>query len=215
VSSPTNPFPLGPGYGQLGRYTGPGGKWVPPIVREAITSASSAPPVQPGTGYRYLTTSILSGKLLGDWLPITGQTFTRALSTTGTGTCVLNQTGNPTADAANVAAVTPRKSVLWVLQDDAVIWAGQILDWQHQSILDGTLPLNCADLSNLMSQRIINTTLTYTSEDIFDVARGLIGYALGKSPNGNVANLTFSGGESGIKDSFSFPSSQGSPSSTP
>ena len=107
-----------------------------------------------------------------------------------------------------MAAVTARKAVLWVLQEGAVIWNGLVLDWQHQSILDGTLPLNCADLSFIMSKRIINTTLTYTSEDIFDVARNLVGYALGKSPNGQIANLTFSGGQTGITDSFSFPSSQ-------
>ena len=208
MSSPTDPTPLGPGYQQTGQYTGAGGTWVPPIIKEAITSASSAPPLQPGSGYRYLTTNILTGALMGDWLPIVGQSFVRTLNATGTGTCALLSTGNPVTDAANVAAVTPRMAVLWVLQEGAVIWSGQILDWQHQSILDGTLPLNCADLSNLMSQRIINTTLTYTDEDIFDVARNLIGYALGKSPNGIVANVTFSGGESGITDSFSFPSDQ-------
>ena len=198
----------GGGYQQPGRYVGPGGPWKPPIVREAITAASSPPPVQAGTGYRYLTTNVLDGSLMGDWLPITGQSFSRALSSTGTGSCALNQTGNPVADAANVQAVTPRKAVLWVLQDGAVIWNGLVTDWQHQSILDGTLPLNCADLSFILSKRIINTTLTFTNEDIFDVARALVGYALGKTPNGIIANLTFSGGESGIKDTFTFQSSQ-------
>jgi hypothetical protein len=202
-------IPLGPsGFNAGGKYTGPGGKWVPPIVKDATTAASSAPPVQAGSGYRFLTTNILSGALMGDWLPITGQTFTRTINATGTGTCVLNQTGNPVVDAANVAAVLPRRAVLWVLQDGAVIWNGLITDWQHQSILDGTLPLNCADLSFIMGVRIINTTLTYDNADIFDVARNLIGYALGKSPNGGIANLTFSGGESGITDSFSFQSDQ-------
>ena len=208
MSSPTNPTPLGPGYQQTGQYTGAGGAWVPPIIKEAITSASSAPPVQPGSGYRYLCTNVITGELMGDWLPITGQSFARALSSTGSGTCVLNQTGNPAADAANVAAVTARKAVLWVLQEGAVIWNGLVLDWQHQSILDGTLPLNCASLDCILARRIINTTLTYTDEDVFDVARNLVGYALGKTPNGIIANLTFSGGESGITDSFSFPSDQ-------
>jgi hypothetical protein len=107
-----------------------------------------------------------------------------------------------------VAAVTARKAVLWVMQEGAVIWNGLVLDWQHQSILDGTLPLNCASLDCILARRIINTTLTYTDEDVFDVARNLVGYALGKTPNGIIANLTFSGGESGITDSFSFPSDQ-------
>lgn len=210
MSNPGNEITLGAGsgYQQLGQYTGASGPWVPPIVREATTSASSAPPIQPGTGYRYLTTNVLTGKLMGDWLPITGQSFARTLNATGTGTCALNSTGDELTDSVNVAAVLARQAVLWVLQGGAVVWNGLVTDWQHQSILDGTLPLNCADLSFILSKRIVNTTLTYTSEDIFDVARNLVGYALGKSPNGGVANLTFSAGESGITDSLTFASSQ-------
>ena len=151
---------------------------------------------------------VLTGAVMGDWLPITGQSFSRALNATGTGSCALNSTGDALTDSVNVAAVLARKAVLWVLQDGAVVWNGLVLDWQHQSILDGTLPLNCADLSYVLSKRVINTTLTYTNEDIFDIARNLVGYALGKTPNGIIANLTFSGGESGIKDSMKFESSQ-------
>ena len=89
---------------------------------------------------------------MGDWLPITGQSFSRALNSTGTGTCALNSTGNALTDSVNVAAVLARKAVLWVLQDGAVVWNGLVLDWQHQSILDGTLPLNCADLSFVLGK---------------------------------------------------------------
>lgn len=208
MSSPTNPIPLGPGFQQQHHYTGPGGTWVPPIIKEAITSASSAPPIQAGTGYRYLTTSILDGSLLGDWLPMVGQSFTRTLNSSGTGSAALLSTGNPTVDAANVAAVTPRKSVLWVLQEGAVVWNGPIMDWQHQSILDGTLPLNCVTLDGQLSKRVVNTTQTYTGMDIFDMARTLVGYALGKTPNGLLGNLTFAGGKCGIVDTVTFQSSQ-------
>ena len=98
--------------------------------------------------------------------------------------------------------------MLWVLQEGAVVWAGIVWDWQHQSAIDGTLPLNCATLDSILAKRVINTTLTYNDADIFDVARNLVGYALGKTPNGILANLTFSGGESGITDSFTFASAQ-------
>lgn len=198
---------LGP---SLARYTGASGKWVPPIVSEAVTAASSPPSIQAGSGYRYLTTNVLDGSLMGDWLPIVGQSFSRALNSTGSGSCSLISTGNPQTDAVNVAAVKARVAVLWVLQQGAVIWAGRILDWPHQSILDGTLPLNCADISQMFGGpgRIINTTLTFTNADVFDIARALIGYGLGKTPNGAIANLTFSGAESGIRDTVTFQSSQ-------
>lgn len=202
-------LPLGPGGFNIGKYTGPGGKWVPPIVSEATTSASSAPPIQPGTGYRYLTTSLLSGEILGDWLPITGQSFARQLSTASTGTCELNLDElKPVATAANIQAVLPRRSILWVLQNGAVVWNGIIWDWQHTTVLDGTLPLSCSTMESFLGKRVINTTLTYTNADIFDVARGLVGYALGKSPNGGIANLTFSGATSGITDTLTFDGSQ-------
>ena len=87
---------------------------MPPIVSEAVTSASSAPPIQPGTGYRYLSTNVLTGAVMGDWLPITGQSFSRALNSTGTGSCALNSTGDALTDSVNVAAVLARKAVLWV-----------------------------------------------------------------------------------------------------
>lgn len=203
-------IPLGPGNFRIGKYTGPGGPWVPPIVSEATTSASSAPSIQAGSGYRYLTTNVISGQIMGDWLPIAGQSFSRSLNSTGSGSAALISTGSPQTDAANVAAVKARVAVLWVLQQGAVVWAGRVLDWQHQSILDGTLPLNCADISQMFGGpgRIINTTLTFTDEDIFDVARALVGYGLGKSPQGGIANFTFSGATSGITDTLTFPSSQ-------
>lgn len=198
---------LGP---SLARYTGASGKWVPPIVSEAITAASSPPSIQAGTGYRYLTSNISTGQIMGDWLPIVGQSFSAALNSTASGSCALTSTGDPKTDAANVAAVKARAAHLWVLQQNAVVWGGRVLDWQHQSILDGTLPLNCADISQMFGGpgRIINTTLTFTNEDVFDVARALIGYGLGKTPNGTIANLTFSGAMSGIVDSMTFESSQ-------
>ncbi len=185
-------------------HTGP---WTPPIIQEGTTGASSAPWLEPGSGFRYLTTNILSGALMGDWLPVSGQSFTRALSATGNGSAALISTGDPVTDAANAAAVCRRKAVLWVMQQGAVVWNGIIWDWQHSSILDGTLPLGCATLDSILSRRIINTTISVAG-DVFDIARAVVGYGLGKTPNGTVAGLTFSPGESGITDTVTFDQSQ-------
>lgn len=182
--------------------------WTPPIIEESVSAASAAPWIQPGSGYRYLTTSVLTGQMLGDWLPMIPQSFSRQLSGPGAGSCALQLVEDPVRNAANLAAVTPRKSVLWVLQQDAVVWNGIIWDWAHQSILDGTLPLNCASMESILSKRVINTTISFAGTDIFDMARQLVGYALGKTPNGLVAGLTYSAGECGITDSLSFAGSQ-------
>jgi hypothetical protein len=207
---------LGAGGGKLLRGRHPGasvmtvthtGPWNPPIVQEGTTGASSAPWQQPGSGYRYLTTGLLTGALTGDWLPIVGQSFTRALSSTGPGSAALISTGDPVTDAANLTAVARRKTVLWVMQAGAMVWNGIIWDWQHSSILDGTLPLGCATIDSLLSRRIINTTISVTG-DVFDIARAIVGYALGKTPNGTIAGLTFSPGSSGITDSVTFDQSQ-------
>ena len=109
----------------------------------------------------------------------------------------------------------PRKSVLWVLQNGAVVWNGIIANWQHTTVLDGTLPLSCSTMESFLAKRVINTTLTYTNADIFDIARGLVGYALGKSPNGGMANLTFSGATSGIPTRLPSTAASGRPWRTP
>jgi hypothetical protein len=155
--------------------------------------------------YRYLTTNLLSGAVLGDWLPVTGNSIQRQISSAGTGDVALNLlAGEPVQNAANLAAVQPRKSVLWVFQDDALIWNGVIWDWNHESILDGTLPLGCSSMESVMAHRVIDTTFTYTDMDIFDMFRNLVTYAVSKTPNGQVAGLTMTPGLCGITDTITF-----------
>jgi hypothetical protein len=123
--------------------------------------------------YRYLTTDLITGELLGDWLPIEAQSFSRTINTSATATVslILND-DDKAANIANLAAVVPRKSVLWVLQDNAVIWGGPIWDWNHQSASDGTLPLGCSSMDSVMQYRVVSDTITYTNMDIFDMVRG-------------------------------------------
>lgn len=158
--------------------------------------------------FRFCTTNILTGELLSDNLPITAQSFGRQINTSSTATVNLSLTGNAQVDAANVAAVLPRKSVLWILQDEAVIWSGCVLDWNHQSIASGVLPLGCSTLECILARRIQNKSVTYTNTDIFDMFRGLLGFALAKTPNGQVAGLTYSENMSGIKDTIAFDGTQ-------
>ena len=63
--------------------------------------------------------------LLGDWLPIEPQSFSRVINGAGTFTGYLDLLpGCPVQNATNIAAVTPRKACLWCLQDGVPIWNG-------------------------------------------------------------------------------------------
>jgi hypothetical protein len=165
--------------------------------------------------YRYLTTNLITGQVLGDWLPIEAESLSRQINTTGTATVSLDLIStSPQQNAANLAAVQPRKSVLWCLQDNAVVWGGPIWDWNHQSILDGTLPLGCSTMESIFAHRVINTTFTLTNYDIFDMVRYLVNYALTKRVSGapsncaQVAGFSVSSGESGIRDTVTFDGTQ-------
>lgn len=159
--------------------------------------------------FRCLTTNLLTGEIQGDNLPITIQSFGRTINTSGTATVQLNLTGSAATDAANVAAVMPRISVLWIFQDDAVVWAGIIWDWNHQSIASGVLPLGCSTMESILSHRVQNKTVTYTNDDIFNMFRDLCQtYAFAKLPNGQVAGLTYSENMSGVTDTLTFDGTQ-------
>lgn len=151
----------------------------------------------------------MSGQLTSDNLPITAQSFGRQINTSGAATVSLNLTGSAQQNAANIEAVMPRKSVLWILQDDAVIWGGPVWDWNHQSIASGVLPLGCSTFESILSRRVQNKTVTYTNDDIFNMFRDLMQtYALAKLPNGQIAGLTYSENRSGVSDTLTFDGTQ-------
>lgn len=104
--------------------------------------------------------------------------------------------------------MTPRKTVLWVFQDNAVIWNGIIWDWNHQTVLDGTLPISATSVDSLLAHRVIAQTFKFTNMDVFDMFRALVQYAVGLKPNGQVAGLTYTTGESGIRDTVTFDGTQ-------
>lgn len=159
--------------------------------------------------YRYLTTNILSGAVMGDWLPFAPQSFGRVINGPGTFAGALDLIpGNPVQNAANLAAITPRKAVLWVLQDGVPVWNGQLPDWIPQSALQQQMQVQASTLESVLAKRIIETDLVFTSADVFDMARGIIQYAFSKSPNGQVAGITYSAAGSGIRDSLTFAGDQ-------
>ena len=159
--------------------------------------------------YRYLCTNVLSGTLMGDYLPIDPQSFSQVINGGGTFTGSLNLIpGSPQQNAANLAAITPRKAVLWCLQDGVPIWAGILWDWVPTTILQNQLPVQASTMEFLLGKRIIDTDLVYTGADVFDMARGIVQFAFSKTPNGQVAGITYTAAESGVTDSLTFDGTQ-------
>jgi hypothetical protein len=142
---------------------------------------------------------LLTGQIVGDWLPLIPQSFTRTINAVGAFTGALNlAAGSTAAERRNfIAAVEPEKTVLWAFQDSVPVWNGIIWDWPHQSILDNTLPLAASTPESLFQHRVIEDNLSYVNMDVFDIFRALVTYALAKQPNGQMAGLVMSAAESG------------------
>jgi len=148
--------------------------------------------------YRHMTTNLLSGQVTGDWLPIITQNFSRTINTVGSLSGALNLTAGTALEVINNRlALEPEKTMLWVFQDGAPVWNGIVWDQPHSSILDSTLPISCATPESLFQHRLITDDLTF-SGDLFDIFRGLASYALGKTPNGQMAGWTMGTNESGV-----------------
>jgi hypothetical protein len=162
----------------------------------------------PAPQYRYMTTDLISGAVTGDWLPMTVQGFGRQINTTGSFSGSLNLTAGSTAEAASWrAALTPGRSVLWVLLDNVPVWNGIVWDWVPGSAMSGVLGVSASTFDSLFGDRLIQADLTYTSMDVFDVFRGLLTYAVTKDINCAVAGLNVGTGESGQQTTVTFAGS--------
>ena len=158
--------------------------------------------------YRYTTTNCLTGAVMGDWLPLDVSSFSAVINGGGTFTGSLDDTADPDQNLQNTGALTPRKAILWCLQDGTPVWNGQVNAWNPTTVLQQQLPIQASTLETLLSGRIITTDLMFGNADVFDMARGIVQYAFSQTPNGQVAGITYASGESGITDSLTFAGSQ-------
>ncbi len=154
--------------------------------------------------YHSWVTNLLTGAVIADVVPLQIQSMSRQINGVGQLTGVLNLAAN--SDVQNTTyleALEPRRSVLWVAQDGYPVWCGIIWDWTHQSISDRTLPISASTFESLFQHRHIDQILNFTG-DVFDTVRALVEFAVAKTPNGQVAGLTWTNAESGVTMPFSF-----------
>lgn len=158
--------------------------------------------------YRYVTTNILTGRVLADTLPLRVTDFASNLGTGQPGQLrgsltlpVLTDAQAAAAQAAYIGALEPERSMLWVLQDGLPIWVGPVWDWPHTSAAANQLPIQAEEIWSLfLRRREIRADQTFAAgTDIFTVIRALLTYATtGKGASGVVAGLTLGTSLSGI-----------------
>lgn len=153
--------------------------------------------------YRYVATDLLTGQILADNVPLVVQSASRVLKGVGRLSAYLPLQQNGVSNSVFVNALTPRRSVVWILQNDYPVGAWWITDAPHQSILSNQLPIQGQTIEGLFAFRHITTALAYTDADLFDIGRGLIGYGT-QGTNGQIAGLTLLPGYAGVADSVTF-----------
>lgn len=149
--------------------------------------------------YRYLTTDLVTGTIRADTVPLHVTSFSRTLGGIGqpgrlSGSLDL---GALPSQSNLLTALEPRRTLLWVLQDGYPVWAGVLWDWPVQSVASNVLQIEADELGSLFLRREIRTLLQYPSTDLYDVIRGLINYATGKT-GGAVAQLVHTTNTAGV-----------------
>jgi len=143
--------------------------------------------------YRYLTTDVLSGVILSDNIPLRVQQFDSAMGGVGqpgrlTGYLDLGAQ-SAVAQAAYIAALEPRRCILWVLQDEFPVWCGIVWNTPIDSLVSNRMPVEATELASLFARRQVRSDQVFSSgTDLYAVIQGLFNYALGKT-NGAVPNL--------------------------
>lgn len=173
----------------------------PPLAPVGFTAG--APPRAPGNVYRFLTTDTVTGAVLADSLPIVGQSAQRQINSVGSfsGALTLPVAGAPRWMVPIwLNALRPWRSILWIMQNGTPIWHGPITAWNHQSVGDGTLPIQAATIEEFFKHRQVDTNMVFLNMDVFEIFRQELLFALGKTPNGNVAGTGRYANQSGIVD---------------
>lgn len=156
--------------------------------------------------YRYFATDVITGALRADKIPLHVSSFSATIGGTQPGTLTgyldLGALGT-VAQAAYISALEPRRTILWVAQDNQPIWSGILWDTPHSSIVSNQLPIRAEELRGLFAHREIRSNQNFASVDQFAIVQALFNYALGKS-SGGVANLVIGSGTSGTTASATF-----------
>ena len=160
------------------------------------------------TTWRYCSVDIVTGQVKAANLPLTKVGITEGIGTTGELSASLPLDG---ATPDMIGGVWPRRNLIFALLNETPIWAGIIWNWAHTTMKGNSLPLKATTLESLLNKRTIDETLTYTTEDPFNIVRDLISYALSKSAEAAIPSLAVSSNLLGTTTSVSYAKADHTP----
>lgn len=159
--------------------------------------------------YRCWTTHVVTGATLSDWLPLDVSSFSRVLGEAGELSATLDLHRDPARNADLLAALEPRRTMLWVAQDRVPVWGGIVWDWAHSSVLGHELPIRARTVESLLAKREIRSDLVFAGADVFDVARGLVlAGTTARGASGAVAGLGLPTDLAGVTASVTYPGAE-------
>lgn len=124
--------------------------------------------------YRYLLTDLLTGKVLSEGRALTVSSYARRLSTTGEASVTLDVSTDATRGASDpVAATEPRRTALWVIRNEQLVWGGIIWTRRYQSA-DVRFDLGVTSFESYYSRRRIRSTLNYPQVDQHQIVWDLL-----------------------------------------
>lgn len=139
--------------------------------------------------YTYCTTDLITGTVRADTIPLHVESFSRLLGGVGQPGELRGKLdlGALPSQSNLLAALEPRKTLLWAMQDGYPVWAGVLWDWDHQSAASNELPVIAKEIGSLFQRRELRADQNWTG-DQFNIIRNLVNYALSKT-SGGVAQL--------------------------
>jgi len=103
------------------------------------------------------------------------------LNGSGTLTASLNLNEIYAVNSPYIAALQPRRAVLWALADGYPVWCGPVWDWPDMSRSQGTLQISAQTMDSIWSHRLITDTLEYGQVDLFTAFTDLVSYGMTKN----------------------------------
>lgn len=159
--------------------------------------------------YRYWATHVVTGAVLADWIPLGVASFSRTLGEAGELSATLDLHQDPARNAGMLAALEPRRTMLWVAQDRVPVWGGVVWDWPHSSVLSGQLPVRARTVESLLARREIRGDLVFAGADVFDVARSLVtAGTAAKGDSSRIAGLELPTDLAGATTSVTYPGAE-------